>query len=55
MKPEQADIFYHLGVVQAERGRTDEAITALKKALTLSGDFPQANDARQRLQALESP
>lgn len=55
MKPEQADIFYHLGVVQAERGRTDEAITALKKALTLSGDFPQADDARQRLQALETP
>ena len=52
LKPERAEIVYHLGVVYAEKGRTKEAIGVLNKALSLKPDFAGADDARQRIKAL---
>jgi tetratricopeptide (TPR) repeat protein len=53
--PQISDVFYHLGIVREEQGQTQQAIEAYHKALTIQPDFPEANDARQRIQNLEAP
>jgi Flp pilus assembly protein TadD len=53
LTPEQAVIWYHLGVVQAERKHIREAVTAFKHALTLQQEFAGSDDARRRLAELE--
>lgn len=52
-KSNQAEIRYHLGIVYAEKGKTQESSVALRKALELRADFTGANDARQRLAAAD--
>lgn len=47
-----AGIYYHLGVVHMKSGNTHQAALALQKALQIDNSFPEANDARQRLMAL---
>ena len=49
---QEAEIFYHLGVVHSEKGDTKNAILFLKKALKLKKDFAKPDDAKQRLSEL---
>ena len=49
LKPRQPEILYHLGVVYGEHGRTREMAAAMKEALSLSQNFPGAEDARRRV------
>jgi tetratricopeptide (TPR) repeat protein len=51
LKPAQAEVYYHLGIVYSEQRRTAEAGNALKKALAM-GSLANAEDARQRLARL---
>lgn len=53
LPPPQAVIRYHLGLVQAERKQTQEAVAAFKQALTFQQDFGGVNDTRRRLAELE--
>jgi tetratricopeptide (TPR) repeat protein len=46
------EIVYHLGIVQQEMGRKDEARASFKRALDISPKFSQAPDALQRMQQL---
>ena len=50
--PNRASFRYHLGIVYLEQGKTKPAIAALQKSLEIDKSFPNANDARQRLEAL---
>jgi tetratricopeptide (TPR) repeat protein len=50
--PGYATARYHLGLVLAARGERDAAIAALRQALG-GGPFPEADDARTQLAALE--
>jgi tetratricopeptide (TPR) repeat protein len=52
-EPPQAVIWYHLGIVRAERKKTKEVAAALKQALKLQQNFPDSEDARKRLAELE--
>lgn len=54
IKPELPDIYYHLGIVEAERGNTKDAISALMRALELDEHFADAGDAQERLDALKA-
>jgi len=54
IKPEIPDVYYHLGIVESERGNTQNAITALTRALELDEHFADAADAQQRLNALKT-
>lgn len=47
-----ADFFYHLGIVREESGQKTEAAAAYKRALQINPKFPQADDARQRMEKL---
>jgi tetratricopeptide (TPR) repeat protein len=51
LKPEMADVYYHLGIVYSEQGRTADAGAALNKALAM-GSLGNFEDARQRLARL---
>ena len=46
-------IWYHLGIIQAERKKTKDAAAALKQALQIQQNFPESEDARKRLAELE--
>ena len=46
--PDLASVQYHLGAVLAEVGRTDEARTALERAIALAGDSADPEIARAR-------
>jgi tetratricopeptide (TPR) repeat protein len=52
IEPQQAVIWYHLGIIQAERKKTKDA-AALKQALQMQQNFPESEDARKRLAELE--
>jgi Flp pilus assembly protein TadD len=52
LKPEQPDVFYHLGVVYSEQGRGNDAAASFQRALALNSGFSNAPDARQRLALL---
>jgi hypothetical protein len=43
---------YHLGLVLQALGRQDEAASAFQRALGSSEDFPEAEDARRRLESV---
>jgi tetratricopeptide (TPR) repeat protein len=43
---------YHLGLVLQALGRKDEAAAAFRRALAGPGDFPEAEDARRRLESV---
>lgn len=49
-----ADLHYHLGVVQMETNRPDDARGNLRKALQIQPDFGDAKDAKARLRQLEA-
>jgi tetratricopeptide (TPR) repeat protein len=51
LKPELADVYYHLGIVYSEQGRNADAGEAFKKALAM-GSLANSGDARQRLARL---
>ncbi len=52
--PRFADSPFHLGLVQMESGRNQEAAAALERALKLGLTEPRAADARKRLASLRS-
>jgi tetratricopeptide (TPR) repeat protein len=52
LKPAHADIFYHLGIVYAEKGRNADAVRSFERALALAPGSPEAVDARRRLESL---
>ena len=54
IKPELPDIYYHLGIVEAERGNKKNAISALTRALELDEHFAGAGDAQERIDSLNS-
>lgn len=43
---------YHLGLALRALGRGDEAVIAFEKALSLDSQFPEADDARQQIEAV---
>lgn len=49
-----ADLHYHLGIVQLEMGQSEEARGNLLKAMQIQPDFADAHDAKTRLKQLES-
>jgi tetratricopeptide (TPR) repeat protein len=51
-KPERAEAFYYLGIVESDRGHRAEAARSLRKALSLNPNFAGADDAKNRLKAL---
>ena len=46
---------YHLGLVLQALGRKDEAAVAFQRALAGDADFPEAEDARRRLESVRAP
>jgi tetratricopeptide (TPR) repeat protein len=46
---------YHLGLVLEAVGRNDEAAVAFQRALSGGDDFPEAEDARRRLESVRAP
>ncbi len=46
---------YHLGLVLQALGRKDEAAVAFQRALAGGEDFPEAEDARRRLESVRAP
>lgn len=52
LKPEQPDVYYHLGIVYSEQRRSADASIAFNRALALNPNFESAGDARQRLAQL---
>jgi Flp pilus assembly protein TadD len=52
IEPQQAVIWYHLGIIQAERKKTKDAEAALRQALQIQQNFPESEDARKRLAEL---
>jgi tetratricopeptide (TPR) repeat protein len=46
---------YHLGLVLQALGRKDEAAVAFQRALSGGEDFPEAADARRRLESVRAP
>jgi len=54
IKPELPDIYYHLGIVETERGNTEDAITALARALEIDEHFANSEDAQERLNVLRA-
>ena len=53
IEPQQSMIWYHLGIIQVERKKTKDAAAALRQALQIQQNFPESDDARKRLAALE--
>ncbi|RIL02028.1 MAG: hypothetical protein DCC71_16915 [Proteobacteria bacterium] len=51
---ERPDYHYHKGLALQSLGRAEEAADAFGRALSLDGDFAQADDARRRLEATKS-
>ena len=54
LDPQNGELWYHLGVVYSEDGQQRQALTAFGKALQLNNAFPEADDARRRLEALKA-
>jgi predicted TPR repeat methyltransferase len=54
LNPEMAEAYYNLGRALSLKGSPVEAEEALKKALSLQPDFPQASYELQKLQSPES-
>jgi tetratricopeptide (TPR) repeat protein len=56
-RPEQQSpvYAYHLGLVLQALGRKDEAAVAFQRALAGDADFPEAEDARRRLESVRAP
>jgi tetratricopeptide (TPR) repeat protein len=52
--PDEPEIQFHLGMIHCMQGQETEARSALRHALELSQDFPGAQEARQRLAALDA-
>jgi tetratricopeptide (TPR) repeat protein len=50
--PDNPLYHYHLGLAELKAGSKSKAAAAFEKALSLKADFPGADDARGRLQAL---
>lgn len=50
-----ADLHYHLGVIQMEKGLVDDARNNFRKALQMQPDFRDASDAKKRMQKLDAP
>jgi tetratricopeptide (TPR) repeat protein len=46
---------YHLGLVLQALGRNDEAAVAFQRSLAGGSDFPEAEDARRRLESVRAP
>jgi tetratricopeptide (TPR) repeat protein len=55
MAPSDPTIYYHLGVAYQDRRESRLASEAYRKALSLNQDFPDAEDAKARADALKSP
>ena len=53
LDPPNGEIWYHLGVLYTEAGNRQQAVQAMTQALRVQNDFPEAADARRRLQALK--
>ena len=53
--PTNAEVMYHLGMVQAKIGRNDEARASLSKSLELSPSHPGAAEAKATLATLPAP
>lgn len=54
LAPNDPEILYHLGVVYSKTKQPAAAREALEKALAQKKDFPEAGDARSRLQELSA-
>jgi tetratricopeptide (TPR) repeat protein len=52
--PDQAIVHYHLGLAYDRTNQKKSAIDALAKALALDPNFPEADQARQRLATLRN-
>jgi tetratricopeptide (TPR) repeat protein len=52
--PDQAIVHYHLGLAYDRTNQKKSAIDALEKALALDPNFPEADQARQRLATLRN-
>jgi tetratricopeptide (TPR) repeat protein len=52
-RPDDASLFYHLGIAYAAAKQPAEAKAALEKALKLAADAPFAADAKKRLDELK--
>lgn len=48
-QPKNPAFHYHLGIIQSEQGLNKEASASFKQALEINAQFPQADDARERL------
>jgi tetratricopeptide (TPR) repeat protein len=46
---------YHIGLTLDAMNRKEEAANAFEKALALDGDFPEAEDARRRIERAHGP
>ena len=53
--PRNAEVIYHMGVINQEIGNKREAAGAFQKALGMGTGFSEQNDARQRLAQVQSP
>lgn len=54
LEPQNPEVLYHLGVVDAEEGQTREARESLTKALATNRDFDGSSDAKARLASLSA-
>ncbi len=52
LSPLQPTIRYHLALTYAQQGQKDQAVQELKKALKISEDFREAEDAKKMLEEL---
>ena len=53
LRPQQAEVLYHLGIVYSEKGKKKEAKESLRKALELEKNFEGSDDARKLLEKIE--
>jgi len=51
LKPNDADAWYQLGAVLIEMGRTEEAASALKRAVDIQPDYPEAQKKLDEVQS----
>jgi Flp pilus assembly protein TadD len=54
IKPEDADLLYHLGMAQSRAGRDNDAIASLTAALRLNPHLPQLAEVNAELAAVRS-
>ncbi len=52
LAPPQPSILYHLGVVYRQRGKTADAVRALRKAVAMEDRFPEHSEAEKILREL---